>query len=44
MTFVQPSPGLEPTIYCTRGEHANLYTTDAVKTLLNNGLKRLVAY
>ena len=23
-------PGLEPTIYCTRGEHANHYTTDAV--------------
>jgi hypothetical protein len=22
--------GLEPTIYCTRGEHANHYTTDAV--------------
>jgi hypothetical protein len=22
--------GLEPTIYCTRGEHANNYTTDAV--------------
>jgi hypothetical protein len=23
-------PGLEPTIYNTRGEHANHYTTDAV--------------
>jgi hypothetical protein len=23
-------PGLEPTIYCTRGEHANHYATDAV--------------
>jgi hypothetical protein len=23
--------GLEPTIYLTRGEHTNLYTTDAVK-------------
>jgi hypothetical protein len=23
-------PGLEPTIYRTRGEHANHYTTDAV--------------
>ena len=22
--------GLEPTIYCTRGEHANHYTSDAV--------------
>ena len=25
-------PGLEPTIYRTRGEHANHYTTDAVLT------------
>jgi hypothetical protein len=24
--------GLEPTIYHTRGEHANLYSTDAVHT------------
>jgi hypothetical protein len=23
--------GLEPTIYCTRGEHANHYTTNAVR-------------
>ena len=23
--------GLEPTIYCTQGEHVNHYTTDAVK-------------
>jgi hypothetical protein len=23
-------PVLEPTTYCTRGEHANHYTTDAV--------------
>jgi hypothetical protein len=23
--------GIEPTIYCTRGEHANHYTTDAVR-------------
>jgi hypothetical protein len=22
--------GIEPTIYCSRGEHANHYTTDAV--------------
>ena len=26
----QVSPGLEPTIYCTRGEHASHYATDAV--------------
>jgi hypothetical protein len=25
-------PGLEPTIYRTRGEHANHYATDAVLT------------
>ena len=24
-------PGLEPTIYRTRGEHANIYATDVVK-------------
>jgi hypothetical protein len=36
-------PGLQPTISCTRGEQANHYTTDAGKTLLNNGLQRLVA-
>jgi hypothetical protein len=24
-------PGLEPTIYRTRGEHANHYATDTVK-------------
>ena len=27
-----PRPGLEPTIYTTKGGHANHYTTDAVKT------------
>jgi hypothetical protein len=25
--------GLEPTIYITRGKHANHYTTDAVMTI-----------
>jgi hypothetical protein len=28
--FVLTWPGLEPTIYRTRGEHANHYTNDAV--------------
>ena len=28
-------PGLEPTIYRTRGEHANHYASDAVYSLLN---------
>jgi hypothetical protein len=32
-------PGLEPTIYCTRGEHANYYTTDAV-----TGFWRITTY
>ena len=26
-------PALEPTIYCTRGEHANHYATDTVTTI-----------
>ena len=30
--------GLEPTIYCTRGEHATQYTTDAVTIILNKRL------
>ena len=28
-------PGLEPTIYRTRGEHANHYATDAVRGHMN---------
>ena len=28
-------PELEPTIYRTRGEHANHYTTDVVLSLIN---------
>ena len=31
LVFGLIQPGLEPTIYRTRGEHANHYTTDAVK-------------
>ena len=27
-------PGFEPTIYCTRGKHSNLYTSDAVPLVL----------
>jgi hypothetical protein len=30
IVFGLTQPGLEPTIYRTRGEHANHYTTDAV--------------
>jgi hypothetical protein len=30
IVFGLTPPGLEPTIYRTRGEHANHYTTDAV--------------
>jgi hypothetical protein len=29
--FLMTRPGLEPTIYCTRGEYANHYTTDTVQ-------------
>jgi len=29
-------PGLEPTVYYTRGEHPNYYTTDAVHMLMQN--------
>jgi hypothetical protein len=29
-------PGLEPTIYCTEGEYANNYTTDAVVYLIES--------
>jgi hypothetical protein len=29
---------LEPTIYRTRGEHANHYTTDAVQQMIQDGL------
>ena len=37
--------GLEPTIYCTRGEHGNHYTTDAVSSLiLLYPLKKLFEY
>ena len=30
IVFSLTRPGLEPTIYRTRGEHANYYATDAV--------------
>jgi hypothetical protein len=30
LVFGLTQPGLEPTIYSTRGKHANHYTTDAV--------------
>ena len=31
IVFGLTRPGLEPTIYHTRGEHANVYATDAVQ-------------
>ena len=31
--FVLTRPGLEPTIYRTRGEYANHYATDAVRSI-----------
>ena len=37
IVFGLTRPGLEPTIYHTRGEHANHYTTDAVtKFIMSN--------
>ena len=35
-------PGLEPTIYHTRGEHVNYYTTDAVKFYYRDQIKYLI--
>ena len=35
IVFDLTRPGLEPTIYRTRGEHANHYTSDAVHTYIN---------
>jgi hypothetical protein len=43
IVFGLTRPGLEPTIYRTRGEHANHYTTDAVKNterVFKNGQSR----
>ena len=34
IVFGLSSPGIEPTTYCTLGEHANYYTTDAVQDYL----------
>ena len=36
IVFGLTRPGLEPTIYRTRGEHANHYTTDAVHSPLEH--------
>jgi hypothetical protein len=34
IVFGLTQPGLEPTIYCTQGEHANQYATNAINVLL----------
>jgi hypothetical protein len=34
IVFGLTSPGLEPMIYHTQGEHANHYTTDAVSAIV----------
>ena len=34
IVFGLTRPGLEPTVYSTRGEHANHYTTDTVEPLI----------
>ena len=33
IVFGMTQPGLEPTIYRTRGEHSNHYATDAVRII-----------
>jgi hypothetical protein len=33
IVFGLTQPGLEPTIYCTRGEHANQYATNAINVI-----------
>ena len=33
LVFGLQLPGFKPTIYCTRGEHANHYATDAVSNV-----------
>ena len=38
IVFALTRPGLEPTIYNTRGKHSNHYTTDAVKNLIQQSL------
>jgi len=35
--------GLKPTIYRTRGEHANHYTTDTVNITIGRNYKRMKA-
>ena len=32
--FVLTEPGLIPTIYCNRGEHANHYTNKAIQCII----------
>ena len=35
-------PGFEPTIYRTRGEHANYYATDAVPSLIDTCITKFI--
>jgi hypothetical protein len=37
-------PGLEPTIYCTRGEHANHYAIDTVKKKMCTYYRKYIWY
>ena len=39
LVFGLTRSGLKPTIYCTQGEHANQYTTDAVNLLTKINIK-----
>jgi hypothetical protein len=44
IVFGLTQPGLEPTIYHTRGEHANHYTTDAIKKICLIYCKILITF
>jgi hypothetical protein len=44
IVFGLTQPGLEPTTYSTRGEHANHYTTNAVKLNNINLVKEYILY
>jgi hypothetical protein len=42
IVFGLTRPGFEPTIYRTRGEHANYYATDAVPSLIDTCITKFI--
>ena len=42
LVFGLTRPGLEPTIYCTRGDHTNHYTIDAVQIIDKERYQHLI--